>query len=119
MSPAEPAAGHAAGRAAGPEAGSEALAPATAPRAVPPRVVLYGRDGCHLCDTARQIVEAVCAEQQVTWTEVDVDDDPTGALAAEYGDYVPVVTVDGVQQGFWQVDGARLAKALARRRVSG
>ncbi|KZM36259.1 hypothetical protein OJAG_10490 [Oerskovia enterophila] len=98
---------------------AEALAPAAPPRADPPRVVLYGRDGCHLCDTAREIVEAVCAEQQVTWAEVDVDDDPTGALASEYGDYVPVVTVDGVQQGFWQVDGARLAKAIARRRVSG
>ena len=81
--------------------------------------MLYGRVGCHLCDTAREIVEAVCAEQRVAWTEVDVDDDPTGALASEYGDYVPVVTVDGVQQGFWQVDRARLARALSRGRATG
>ncbi|MFD6165505.1 MULTISPECIES: glutaredoxin family protein [Oerskovia] len=119
MSTAEPAAGHAAGRDARPDAGPEGLAPAETSGAAPPRVVLYGREGCHLCDAARETVEAVCAEQQVAWAEVDVDADPTGALASEYGDYVPVVTVDGVQQGFWQVDGARLARALARRRVSG
>ena len=55
----------------------------------------------------------------MAWAEIDVDLDPSGALAAQYGDYVPVVTVDGVQQGFWQVDRARLAKALSRRRVTG
>jgi len=86
---------------------------------VPARVVLYGRAGCHLCEDAREVVGSVCAEQGVAWAEIDVDLDPSGALAAQYGDYVPVVTVDGVQQGFWQVDRARLAKALSRRRVTG
>ncbi|MEK8225764.1 glutaredoxin family protein [Oerskovia sp. M15] len=106
MSTAEPATGHPTG-------------PDAAPPRASARVVLYGRDGCHLCDVARDVVLEVCAEQQVMWTEVDVDADPTGALASQYGDYVPVVTVDGVQQGFWQVDAARLARALTRRRVSG
>ena len=85
----------------------------------PARVVLYGRVGCHLCDEAREVVAAVSAEHRTGWTEIDVDSDPTGALAAQYGDYVPVVTVDGVQQGFWQVDGARLARALSRPRATG
>lgn len=111
MSPAEPAAGQVPGPAAGAAADPVASAPA--------RVVLYGRDGCHLCEVARDVVGSVCADQGVAWAEVDVDGDQTGALAAQYGDYVPVVTVDGVQQGFWQVDGARLARALSRRRATG
>ncbi|WP_265520504.1 glutaredoxin family protein [Oerskovia flava] len=83
------------------------------------RVVLFSRDGCHLCDDARRVVAQVCAEAGAAWVERDVDDleaDPTGTLREQYGDYVPVVTVDGVQQGFWRVDAARLARALARTR---
>ena len=37
------------------------------------RVVLYGRAGCHLCDEAREVVRAVCAETGDGWTEVDID----------------------------------------------
>ena len=78
--------------------------------AAEPRVVLYGRQGCHLCDTARDVVVDATAAAGATWTEVDVDTDP--ALVDRYGEMVPVVTVDGVQQGYWRIDGARLRRAL-------
>jgi hypothetical protein len=54
----------------------------------------------------------VCDETGTRFTTVDVDssDDLRGA----YGDYVPVVTVDGVQQGFWRIDEDRLRRLLAR-----
>ena len=79
-----------------------------------PRVVLYGRAGCHLCDDARPVVAAVAAEAGAQWVEVDVDTGPDAAdLRARYGDMVPVVTVDGVQQAFWRVDPERLRRALA------
>jgi hypothetical protein len=74
------------------------------------RLVLYTRTGCHLCDAARAVVEKVCTAAQAGWREVDVDTDP--ALSERYGDYLPVVEVDGVQQGFWHLDEARLARAL-------
>jgi len=80
------------------------------------RVVLYGRTGCHLCDDARSVVEAVSAECGVGWTEVDVDaaaEHDGGALRREYGEQVPVVLVDGVPRGFWRIDAGRLRKALA------
>jgi hypothetical protein len=76
-----------------------------------PRVVMYSRADCHLCDEARDVVAAVCAEAGEAWQELDVDADP--ALVERYGEYVPVVEVDGVQQGFWRVDAARLARRLA------
>jgi hypothetical protein len=57
------------------------------------------------------VVVRVCEEAGVQWREVDIDSAP--ALREKFGDYVPVVEVDGVQQGFWRVDGARLARLLA------
>jgi len=75
-------------------------------------VVMYSRAGCHLCDDARGVVAAVCADAGEAWREVDIDADP--GLVERYGDYVPVVEVDGVQQGFWRVDAARLARRLDR-----
>lgn len=80
-----------------------------------PRVLLYTRAGCHLCEEARAVVADVCGAAGESFREVDIDvDGPGGDLVGKYGDYVPVVEVDGVQQGFWRVDGARLARRLAR-----
>lgn len=76
------------------------------------RVVLYGRAGCHLCDDAREVLAAVVPPEE-GWAEVDVDADPE--LRDRYGEYVPVVTVDGVQVGFWRVDPERLRRALGGR----
>jgi len=75
------------------------------------RVVLYTREACHLCEDARAVVEKVCESSGTAWREVDIDSAP--ALREKYGEYVPVLEVDGVQQGFWRVDGARLARLLA------
>lgn len=69
------------------------------------------RAGCHLCDAATEIVARVCAAADVAWTTRDVDASP--ALLAEYDELVPVVLVDGVQQGFWRIDEARLTRLLA------
>ena len=73
-------------------------------------MLLYGRPGCHLCDDARQVVEAVCAELGEGWQEVDITTDPD--LLARYGEEIPVTLVDGRQHDFWRVDPARLRAAL-------
>ncbi len=74
------------------------------------RVTLIGKPDCHLCDTARQIIEQVCAETGDTYVELSVLDDPS--LADEYWEQIPVTLVDGVQHDFWRVDAARLTAAL-------
>lgn len=76
----------------------------------PARVTLYGREGCHLCDQARAVVEAVCAELGEGYVEVDVDTDP--GLQDRFGEEVPVTFVDGRQHDFWRVDPDRLRAAL-------
>lgn len=74
------------------------------------RVVLYGRAGCHLCDQARTMLERVRQDTGENFVEVDIDADE--ALRERYGELVPVVTVDGVQQGYWRIDAGRVRAAL-------
>jgi glutaredoxin len=76
------------------------------------RVRLYSRPGCHLCDDARAVVEAVCAELDVGWDEVDITTDAD--LHARYGEEIPVTLVDGRRHDFWRVDARRLRAALQR-----
>lgn len=74
------------------------------------RVTLYTRPGCHLCDDARAVVAAVCADLGESFEEVDIttDDD----LEDRFGEEIPVTFVDGRQHDFWRVDETRLRKAL-------
>ncbi len=76
-----------------------------------PRVVLYSRDGCHLCGPARDVVAQVCADAGASWSEIDIDTDPD--LIDRYGELLPVVTVDGAQVGYWWINEERLRAALA------
>jgi hypothetical protein len=76
-----------------------------------PRIRLLGRDACHLCDVARQVVEIVALETGNDFVEEDVDRDPE--LRRRYTDLVPVVLVDGVEHSYWRVDAARLRAALS------
>ncbi|MDQ6524693.1 glutaredoxin family protein [Nocardioides sp. LHD-245] len=75
-----------------------------------PRVTLYGRPGCHLCDDARAVIEAVCAELGESYEELSIDDDPE--LADRFANEIPVTFVDGRQHDFWRVSADRLRAAL-------
>jgi glutaredoxin len=54
-------------------------------------VYLYSRPGCHLCDRARDVLEAA----GIAFEEIDITTDP--ALEAEYGVLIPVVEQEGRQ----------------------
>jgi hypothetical protein len=73
-------------------------------------VVLVVREGCHLCADARQVVETVCFEYAVPWSERDVDADPQDK--ERWSDWVPVLLVDGREVDSLRVSAARLRKAL-------
>lgn len=75
-----------------------------------PRVTLYSRPGCHLCDDAREVVARVCADLGEEYDEVSIDDDPQ--LLERFGEEIPVTFVDGRQHDFWRVDEQRLRTAL-------
>lgn len=76
-----------------------------------PRVTLYSRPGCHLCDDARAVIAATCAELGEEYVEISIDDDP--ALQRRFAEEIPVTFVDGRQHDFWRVDPVRLRRALA------
>ena len=79
----------------------------------PPRVVLYSKPGCHLCDDARAVVEAVCEELGETFDEIDIT--TSEELMRSYGEEILVTFVDGRQHDVWRVDPARLRAALTGR----
>jgi len=72
------------------------------------KINFYTRPGCTLCDEGRIIVQRVCGDRP--WNEINVDDDPE--LQAEYGEFVPVIEVDGRRLGQWRIDEARLREAI-------
>lgn len=76
-----------------------------------PRVTMYRRAGCHLCDEARTVIARVCADLGEEYFEVDIDADPE--LQRRFTDEVPVTFVDGRQHDFWRVSEDRLRAALA------
>jgi glutaredoxin len=76
-----------------------------------PRVTLYSRPGCHLCDDARAVIARVCADLGEEYAEVSIDGDPE--LQRRFGEEIPVTLVDGRQHDFWRVDETRLRRALA------
>jgi hypothetical protein len=78
------------------------------------RVVLIGKPGCHLCDTARDVIRAVTGDLGVEWREVSLLDDPE--LARLYAERIPVVLVDGRPHDYWRVDERRLRRVLGQRR---
>lgn len=76
-----------------------------------PRIRLYSKPGCHLCDDARVVIERVCADLGESYEEIDILS--SADLRAEYAEQIPVTVVDGRQHDFWRVDETRLRAALA------
>ncbi len=73
-------------------------------------VALYTRHGCHLCEEARKLLQDAQTKYGFKFDVMDVDSNP--ALAAEFGEWVPVVTVDGKLRFKGGVNAALLTRLL-------
>ena len=64
-------------------------------------VIFYTRDGCHLCEETREVLQAALearvlrGEPIATVHEIDIDTDPE--LKSRYGDLIPVLALDGIE----------------------
>ncbi|HEY8185084.1 MAG TPA: glutaredoxin family protein [Pyrinomonadaceae bacterium] len=58
-------------------------------------VVIYTRPGCHLCDEARQAIEAAHCIDEYTLEEINIESDP--GLLSRYQYDIPIVTINGVE----------------------
>jgi glutaredoxin len=67
-----------------------------------PRVILYTRNGCHLCAQARKVIER--ARQRVEFELAVVDIDIDAALRSRYNDDIPVIALEGRDLFRWSVD---------------
>lgn len=59
-----------------------------------PRLVLYERAGCHLCDEARVLLDQMLGPDAYARVDIDADD----ALVLRYGFRVPVLALDGIDR---------------------
>jgi hypothetical protein len=57
-------------------------------------VTLYERDGCHLCDEARVLLDEMLGIGEYERVDIETDD----ALVLRYGFRVPVIGLDGLDR---------------------
>ncbi len=72
-------------------------------------VVVYTRNGCHLCEVAQQTL----TRHGLRPVEIDIDADEE--LLQRYTDCVPVVVIDGRERFRGRVDEVLLSRLLKRR----
>lgn len=82
------------------------------PPVADPRIRIYSRQQCHLCDDAKAVVAPIAKARGLTVETVDVDG--SEELKALYGLEVPVVFVDGRKAFKFRVDAKKLEKLLDR-----
>ncbi len=76
-------------------------------------VVVYSRNGCHLCDVVKETLAQVQGQADFAWREVDIDADPE--LRQTYNDQVPVVFIDGRKAFRYRMDARQFLRVLAGR----
>jgi glutaredoxin len=73
-------------------------------------VVLYGREGCCLCDDARAMLLRIRERQPFSLQERDIDGDE--ALQRAYLERIPVIEINGVEEFELLVDEPELERRL-------
>ncbi|MGH2356662.1 MAG: glutaredoxin family protein [Candidatus Limnocylindria bacterium] len=56
--------------------------------------VLYGRDGCHLCEDAGVLLDAMIGRDAYSSIDIETDDD----LLLRYAHRIPVLAIDGIDR---------------------
>lgn len=57
-------------------------------------MTLYERDGCHLCEEARVLLDEMLGSDGYARVDIETDDD----LVLRYGFRIPVIGLDGVDR---------------------
>ncbi len=78
-----------------------------------PKVTLYARAGCCLCDDAKGVLLAARRRAEFDYEELDIDRDPE--LHRLYNDEVPVIAINGAKAFKYRVDLQEFLKKLGAR----
>lgn len=76
-----------------------------------PKITLYTRAGCHLCEDAKRVLAEARKRIEFDYEEFDIDRDP--ALHALYHEEVPVVAVNAVPVFRYAIDLDTLLKRIS------
>jgi glutaredoxin len=77
-----------------------------------PRVIIYSRKNCHLCEVAKEVVESARIEAEFELEVVFIDGN--AELEKLYGEEVPVTIINGKRHDYFRVDRARFIEAVLR-----
>ena len=77
-----------------------------------PKLTLYSRKDCCLCDEMKQIVREIAVKIPVEIEEIDVD--ASSPLRAEFGDQVPVLFIDSRKAFKYRVTAKKLEQRLKK-----
>lgn len=78
----------------------------------PPRVTLFTKPGCHLCESVEQVIRQVGRRRPVTLIVRNILDDPADFERYQYE--IPVVLVEGTEIARHRLDARDLEAALDR-----
>jgi glutaredoxin len=78
-----------------------------------PRVTLYTRKGCCLCDDAKHVILAARSRADFDYEEIDIDGEAD--LRRLYNDEVPVIAINRVKAFKYRVTMSDFLKKLAAR----
>jgi len=74
-------------------------------------VVVYSRNGCHLCDVVKQTLTQLQRDADFQWHEIDIDADPR--LQQQYNDQIPVVFIDGRKAFKYHLNARQFLRQVA------
>ena len=76
-----------------------------------PRPTLYVRDGCHLCEEASVLLDAMLGPDG--WDAIDIETDD--GLLLRYAHRIPVLVVDGEERAELVITRPDLEEVFQRR----
>ncbi len=76
-------------------------------------VVVYSRQGCHLCGVVKETLRTLQDKADYRWREVDIDADPE--LQRKYNHEVPVVFINGRKAFKYHMSARDFLRVLTRR----
>jgi glutaredoxin len=73
-------------------------------------VVIFSRNGCHLCEVAEKLVKDIQKDHEFELEIIYINGDAD--LEREYGEEVPVTLINGKRHDYFRVDRARFMEAV-------
>lgn len=77
-------------------------------------VTIFSRRGCHLCESAENLLQNLRSELLFTLEEIFIDGNEE--LENLYGTEVPVIHINGEHHDFYRVDPERFRTSLEKYR---